>query len=375
MHLLCQRDILLAAIQAADAIVPTNSTKPILSNLLIEALEDRVEIVATDTQVGLRAVVRRIEVRAPGQAVVNARQISAILKESQSSTVNIHLETGTDRHLMKVELSDGLYQVPALVGESLPPISPFPTSHETVRLMASRLDEMLNQTAFAMDKDRTSAVLSGLSLSYGNSEFILAATDGKVLCEAVERADIFNVKDRVNVVVPAGTVGHLQRIMSAARPDTVEITIAGKLAFLRLVTLTGLHIELSSRLVEGTFPSYRAALPSAGGSARVTFPTADLAAAVRRVALMVSQTSRGVVMQLEPGQATFTNLNYTNGSARIPVPCEYAGAPVKLGVDVKYLGDVLRVYRSDHIGIDLGRGLVMREPDATYLIMPISLPN
>jgi hypothetical protein len=36
---------------------------------------------------------------------------------------------------------------------------------------------------------------------------------------------------------------------------------------------------------------------------------------------------------------------------------------------------VLKVYKGDSIGIELSRGLIMREPGATYLIMPISLPN
>ncbi len=89
---------------------------------------------------------------------------------------------------------------------------------------------------------------------------------------------------------------------------------------------------------------------------------------------MTNNTSRGIVMSLERDQAVFSNLNYTNGSARIPVACQYAGNPLKLGINAQYLGDVLRVYKSDKIALELSRGLIMREPGATFLIMPISLP-
>jgi DNA polymerase III sliding clamp (beta) subunit (PCNA family) len=107
----------------------------------------------------------------------------------------------------------------------------------------------------------------------------------------------------------------------------------------------------------------------------VTFSTQELSSAVRRVALMTSQTSRGIVIALEHNLAVFNNLNYTNGSARISVPCVYQGQSIRLGVNAQYLSDVLKVYKSEQIAIELSRGLIMRETGATYLIMPISLPN
>ena len=80
----CDRKDLLAALQTADAIVPANSAKPILTNLLLDARDGLLEIVATDQQVCLRAIIRRLEVESPGQAVVPARKLVGILKESVS---------------------------------------------------------------------------------------------------------------------------------------------------------------------------------------------------------------------------------------------------------------------------------------------------
>jgi DNA polymerase III sliding clamp (beta) subunit (PCNA family) len=57
------------------------------------------------------------------------------------------------------------------------------------------------------------------------------------------------------------------------------------------------------------------------------------------------------------------------------VRCNYQGSPLRLGVNAQYLSDVLKVYKGDFIGMELSRGLIMRESGATYLIMPISLPN
>lgn len=371
----CDRADLLAAIQAADAVVPSNSTKPILTNLLFDAKKDQLEIIATDLQVGLRSVVRQVEVEQVGQAVVQARQLAGILKESSSQNITLRLDQKAENSQLLITLADGEYQIPAVVGETFPPVQAFPGDVPVVAIRGARFEEMIRQTVFGMDRDRTSAVLSGIFVMIGNGEFVLAATDGKILCEAVEKHESFRLgAEPVQAVIPAVTINHLQRILATVPSERIELAFAGKLVFVRLNTADGLRVELTSRLVEGNFPSYRNALPMSAPSS-VTFDAHQLASAVRRVALMTSQTSRGIVIVLEKDQSIFSNLNYTNGSARIPVACAYAGAGMRLGVNAQYLSDVLKVYKNDKIGIELSRGLIMREPGATYLIMPISLPN
>ena len=377
LRLRCDRQDLLAAIQAADAVVPSNSTKPILTNLLFDAKDNQLEVIATDLQVGLRSVVQRVQIEHAGQAVVQARQLASILRESSSASVLLWLEQKGETSQLHIDLADGVYQVPAVVGETFPPVQAFPHDVSKVVIRGPRFEEMIRQTVFGMDKDRTSAVLSGIFLSIGNGEIILAATDGKILCEAVEKSEQFRLTpsgDPVQAVIPSVTINHLQRILGTVTPEQVELAFAGKLLFVRLKTTVGLNVELTSRLVDGNFPSYRNALPMNAPSS-VTFQSSELASAVRRVALMTSQTARGIIIALDKEESVFSNLNYTNGSARIPVRCSYQGSAIRLGVNAQYITDVLKVYKGDSIGIELSRGLIMREPGATYLIMPISLPN
>lgn len=370
----CNRDDLLAAIQAADAVVPTSSPKPILTNLQLEAKDGKLEIIATDLQVGLRSIIAKVEVQKPGQAVVQARQLAGILKESRSHEVSMALTRKDEQSQLTIALADGDYQVPAVIGEAFPPVGFFPSDAPVVTVGGVRLEEMIRQTIFAVDKDRTSAVLSGLYLAVNDGEVVLAATDGKVLCEAVDKGD-YKLPEAVGIIVPAVTINHLSRILLATKAESAQIAIAGKLIFFRVLPgAGGPQVELTSRLVEGNFPPYRNALPPTSGS-KAAFESAELASGVRRTALMTSNTSRGIVLTLGTDQAVLSNLNYTNGSARIPLQCAYQGQAIKLGVNAQYLGDVLKVYKGQRIEIEISRGLIMREPGVTYLIMPISLPN
>lgn len=370
----CNREDLLAAIQAADAVVPTSSPKPILTNLQLEAKDGALEVIATDLQVGLRSIIAKVDVQKAGQAVVQARQLAGILKESRSHDVSMSLTRKDEQSQLTIALADGDYQVPAVIGEAFPPVGFFPNDAPTVTVTGGRLEEMIRQTIFAVDKDRTSAVLSGLYLAVNDGEVVLAATDGKVLCEAVDKGD-YKLPEPVGIIVPAVTINHLSRILLATKAEAAQIAVAGKLIFFRVLpSAGGPKVELTSRLVEGNFPPYRNALPPASGN-KAGFDSAELASAVRRTALMTSNTSRGIVLTLGPDQAVLSNLNYTNGSARIPMQCSYQGQAIKLGVNAQYLGDVLKVYKGGRIEIEIARGLIMREPGVTFLIMPISLPT
>lgn len=378
LQLRADRERLLAAVAAADAVVPTTSTKPIQTHLLLEAKDGRVEVTASDSQVGMRAVVSGIEVQQAGSVVVQSRQLAMILKESSSPAVELQIIPTGDSVQLSVRLADGDYTLPLILGETLPPVSFFPAEAKSLGLAGKRFEHMLRQTAFAMDKDRSSPVLSGLLVSISSGELCLAATDGKVLAEAVEKDETFSAPegDTFQAVLPFGTVTHLVRILGSGQPDRVQLAFntSAKLVFARLRLSGDLTVDLTSRLVEGSFPAYRMAI-SGSGTSVVTFDTPALASAVRRVSLMITAANRAVVLRLEKDKAMLENLPGVGGNARIPLPCQYGGNPVRLGVNAAYLSDVLRIYGGERLAIELGRGLIMREPGATYLVMPISLPS
>lgn len=375
-HIRAERDRLLAAIGAADAVVPTTSTKPILTHLLLTSSPGQLEVTASDQQVGLRAVVTGVEVLKAGQVIVAARQLAMILKESSSSAGELEVRRSGDSAHLEIRLADGDYQLPLILGETLPPVSFFPAEAKALVIAGKRFEHMLRQTSFAMDKDRSSPVLSGMQMAISPGEVCLAATDGKVLAEAVEKdpAVVPPEGETFQVVLPYGTVQHLSRILTGNQPERVQVAFAQKLVFVRLRLSGDLTVDLTSRLVEGTFPAYRMAISSQAAAA-VTFETPALASAVRRVSLMVSAANRSIVLNLERDLAVLSNLPGAGGNARIPVACQYSGNPVRLGINAAYLGDVLRIFSGERLAIELGRGLIMREPGATYLVMPISLPS
>ena len=85
---------------------------------------------------------------------------------------------------LRIDLADGDYRVPAVVGEAFPRLV-LPKRQQPITLAGDAFERMIRKTSFAVDRDRTSAVLSGVFFKVADGECILAATDGKVLAESV----------------------------------------------------------------------------------------------------------------------------------------------------------------------------------------------
>ena len=88
MKLRMGRVELLTGLQRVQGVVEKRNTMPILSNILIEAKQEGVEIVATDLEIGMRGLYKAI-VEKPGGITVSARKLYEIIKELTVGEIEI----------------------------------------------------------------------------------------------------------------------------------------------------------------------------------------------------------------------------------------------------------------------------------------------
>ena len=384
LHIRCDREDLLASLQVASTVVPSNSARPVLTNILFRATNDQIEILATDSHIGLRIVIRRLEALMAGEAIVSVRQLLSILKESSSSQVELLVSHSDDgRSRLQIILSDGRYTIGTVIGDTFPEIGTFPShGDQRIVLPGGECEWMLRKTSFAIDKDRSSVVLSGLFFMVEDGSCVMTGTDGKVLSEAVLDCEQFS--EVFQAVLPSSTVQHLQRILQHDGSGDVEIQVDKKVVFIRTTIknkdrdgVGSIQIEITSRLVDGIYPSYRNVLPREP-RATITFKTDELHSAVRRTALMVDGTTKGVIIDMVQDQAILRNMVATGGNAEIPITCQNEGSPERIGLNAGNLLNILRVYEQESVSLELnneGKGIILREPGMTYLIMPITPPK
>ena len=87
MKITCNREQMASAFQIAGSVALTRSPKEVLQNVKIEVSEERVTLMATDMETGIRIDVDGVEVQTPGKALLNVARVGMILRESSDESL------------------------------------------------------------------------------------------------------------------------------------------------------------------------------------------------------------------------------------------------------------------------------------------------
>jgi DNA polymerase III subunit beta len=110
--------------------------------------------------------------------------------------------------------------------------------------------------------------------------------------------------------------------------------------------------ELICRILEGTFPDYERVI-ARDNDKLVVFERRALADAVQRVALLTGDRARAVKLQFGDDALQLATANPDLGEAVEEVPCDYAGADFRLGINPDYILDFLRAFDEDRVRLEL----------------------
>lgn len=136
----------------------------------------------------------------------------------------------------------------------------------------------------------------------------------------------------------SGIIPKKAMIQLAKQLDGVETMTLG-ISYQRLVHIQAGAFAMTSRLIEGTYPNWRALVPQKAPNNALTVSCEELAAAVKRAALI---TTNGLIAldYIERG-ASITAKSAEHGEAEEALAGSYMGTPFKTGFQAEYLLNTL----------------------------------
>lgn len=368
MKINCQREKLLAAFQTVSAVVPSRSPKPILQNVKIEADQERVVLMATDLEVGVRVEVGGIEVAEAGSAILPSSRFASILRE----VTDEKLELESEARGIEVRGERSQFKLPGEDPREFPEIAAFEEAnyHE---VPARLLRELIHRTVFATDPESTRYALGGVLLEMTENTIIAVGTDGRRLAKMQGPAlsvGEHETGDGISIVPTKA----MQLIERAISPDDAEIRIAARG---NDILVRSERTMIYSRLVEGRFPKWRDVVPKRSEAIKLDLPIGPLNAAVRQAAILTNEESRGVDFAFGEGTITLSSLSPELGQSRIELPIAYDGKPIVVTLDPRYFNDFLRVLDPDKTFTleiqDAESAVVCTTDDGyAYVIMPLA---
>jgi DNA polymerase-3 subunit beta len=366
MKLTIARDALVGALQLVSRAVSTRTTLPSLGGIQLTATEGELVLRGTDMELALtRSVEAKVET--PGSALLPGRLLADVGRSLPDGEVTLSAR-GEQRD---VEITAGAAQfhLRTLAGEDFPRLPEF--EGEVASLPAAPLAETIERVARAASRDEVRPILTGVLVSAEGNRLTMVATDSYRL--AVKHAELDTaVAEAIEANVPARALRELARIIAQESPESVSISLARNQAVFRAGP-----VVLSSRLIEGQFPSWRQLIPESFEH-EVRVPRADVLDIARRIS-QLAQRNAPLRLAFEEGQLTLAAETPEVGDASEATPAPYQGEPLEIAFNPQFLVEGLESVDADELAIKLSSplrpGLLQAagREDFSYLVMPIRL--
>jgi len=363
----CQRDGLLAACQLVSQAVAARSTKTILMNVKAIAEEDRLTLVATDLEIGMRYQLVGVRVEDPGEAILPINRLTSILRETPDSEVAID----ADERRCKVSTRASEYEMPSEDPSGFPDVPEFGDAPYQ-ELTAGVLRLLIKRTAFAAAKQDTKYSITGALWEAEDKKIRMVATDTRRLAmatAAATKAAAPETKGQSHLI-PVKAFLLLERTLT----DDAELVKVCPRA--NDVLFQTEKATICTRLLEGRYPPYRDIIPKKA-ALKIPLAVDAFLSAVRQAAIMVDEDSKRVGFTFSNGKLTLQAQGAATGKSKVEMPLDFKGDPLTIYFDPNFVGDMLKVLDpASTIQLDLVDGqkpaLFRAGDDYVYLVMPLT---
>ncbi len=356
--------------------VSPRSTLPVLANVLIASDEGRLRLSATNLELGITCwIPARIEQE--GSTTVPARTFSDLVATLPPEQVRLVLDTKTQT--LNVRSGTSTNDIKCIDAQEFPPL-PVPDMDGAVQLNVGDFREMIQQVAFAASADEARPVLMGVLLQVEKDKLTMAAADGFRL--SVRKATLsVPAPSAVSAIIPAHSLTELARVATdgAESIRMVVPKLRGQVVF-RLK-----DVELTSQLIDGTFPDYQQIIPRKYSS-RTLVSTAALLKACKQAEIFAREGSNVARLNIksasganQPSELQMSATSEETGKNETIVEATVDGSGVLIAFNVRFLREALEVIKTPTVALEMSAanapGVLRPVGDEQYLhvIMPMHL--
>jgi len=349
-------------------VVPSKSTLPILTNLLIEALESKIKLSATDLDISV-SVSMDCAVAKKGSASLPARILFDIIKELPETEIGFET-TGSK---LEIKIPNGSYKISTVAAEDFPKLPAVNTKKE-IKISGADFAKMVRKTTFACSDDETRPALNGILWQTKGDKMQMVATDGHRLARlATENPKLKGMYD--DVIIPPKVLNLIPKFVTHEDQELGVIFGENNIIF-----DLG-DILLTSRLIEGPYPNFEQVIPATSEN-RMIISKEELASAVRRVSILSNALTHQVKFTIKDNALTLSTANADmGGEGKEVLECDYVGEDMDIGYNASYITEILSKVDGEEVIFELSSAVtagVVYSPDIPKddflcLVMPLRL--
>ena len=376
LELMCEKSLLLDALNLVGRAVPSRTTLPILECVLLTAEEGvGLTLSANDMEMNIITTPITADIVVSGSVALNAKLFTEIIRKMPGDYVQIQTD---DRLVTKCKCGQAMLEIAGLPSEEFPsiPEEELEAAQDRYTLKASVMRDMIKQTIFSVSLDPSKAVLTGE---------LLEITENNLRVVSV---DMFRISYRSyalgegspdsSAVVPAKALAELSRAISGDTEEELTFYFTNKRVIFETDSFT-----MSARLLEGEFIRYNQIFNQDFTTAAVIDRAALLGSLERSILVAMENRQISITLDIRDDVLVITSQS-EKGQTYDEIPCDTDGTDIKIYFNPRYLMEALRAIEEEKIVLKLN---TPKSPctiqsltgetitDYKYLIVPLRGPS
>ena len=359
------REHLEKGLSRVASVIPTRTTLPVLSNLLLEAEGKLLRLSGTDLDISVSVAVAA-EVEESGAVTVPAKKLVEIIRELEEAPVHIEAEG----EQISIGCGNSRFKLYGLPRDEFPAF-PEVDFDESWKMTAGELHELISRTSFAVSTEESRPILNGVLWQLEAHATTMVATNGHRLAKITKELQGAGAPE-AELIVPPKALHQVERLFEAE--DELQIARSENHLGFRSADKV-----VFTRLIEGPYPNYGQVIPQDNDKEAIVSRSA-FQAAVRRMAVVASDQTHRIRLTFQEGTVHFRVQTPDLGEGEDEVAVEYSGESLEIGFNATYLLEVLRYMPEEDIRLSFKapeRAATFQpasgNPDYLCLVMPLRL--
>lgn len=321
--------------------VNSKSPLPILSCFLFGIKNNKLYLVADDTEVRITTSVDLLQVEGEGSIAIESYLLLDSLKELPEQPITFDVDPQTFQINISYNNGAGEYNYMGKDGSEFPqPKNLSENTKQKIIIPSHDLQNLLQGTLFAMGSDELRPIMSGVFFDITKDDMTFVATDASIL---VRLKSNLKGSERGSFVLPKKPANLIKGLLSKESDDVIinfDLTHA--------IFKIG-DFSVTSRFIEGNYPNYNSVIPI-GHPNKIELNRDVIVGMLSRVSTMRDKVSDLIAFDIDNNSLTISarNLDFSL-DAKESTEIIYNGTPLKIGFKASLLLELLKNMSSSDI--------------------------
>lgn len=318
-------------------VVAQKSTIPILSNILIEAINDELVITATDLTVAVRCFTDA-KILEEGATTLPAKKFAQLIREL--TAVNVEISSNANE-ATEIIANSSRFKLNGMSKAEFPSM-PNMAGATQFQIKQSDLKEMLYRTAFAVSREDNRYVLTGVLISIANGWATFVGTDGKRLSRSCLKIDI-DSSFSGSYIIPLKAVEEI--VKNLGDEGEARVSLMGD-----KISVESTNTTIITKLLAGDYPDVNRVIPE-NSETLVLLHREELMTLLRQISLFTADTTHSVRFTFSTGELKLTANTMEIGEGKVCMPVNYQGSKLEIAFNPGYFLDILRHTKAETVAM------------------------